>query len=212
MIDLIKMILDEILSTFFQLLLFAGIPFIFYLFASNRYTNFFSYIGLNSANRKGIYISVFISLMIASPLIILSIINKDIKEIFLDPNSVTGKIHEIGFGFESIFLILILAIFKTALSEEILFRGFITKRLINLTSFKVGISIQALLFGLIHVLFLFAININIGFVLIVFIFLTFAAYMMAYVNEEVAEGSIIPGWIAHATGNLLSYSIIGLFL
>jgi hypothetical protein len=37
---------------------------------------------------------------------------------------------------------------------------------------------------------------------------TVGGWLIGYIKEKQAAGSIIPGWIAHATANVLSYAII----
>ena len=46
--------------------------------------------------------------------------------------------------------VLVYAVLHTALSEEILFRGFLLKRIANRFGFVAGNTIQAVLFGIIH--------------------------------------------------------------
>lgn len=53
-------------------------------------------------------------------------------------------------GFKALPAILIYSIFQTALPEEILFRGFLLKRLASRLPFRVANTLQAALFGLLH--------------------------------------------------------------
>lgn len=66
-----------------------------------------------------------------------------------DPNSITGKLRTMEFGTNAIILLLIIGVFKTAFAEEILFRGFIAKRLISVFGFVKGNLFQAIIFGII---------------------------------------------------------------
>ncbi|MFI3173182.1 MAG: CPBP family intramembrane glutamic endopeptidase, partial [Eubacteriales bacterium] len=95
------------------------------------------------------------------------------------------------------------------LSEEIVFRGFILKRLSNKMNFTLANIIQSILFGLLHgVLFFSFVNPVIAFIIIVF---TGAiGWFMGYINEEKANGSILPSWIIHGLSNLFS-SIMAMF-
>lgn len=63
-----------------------------------------------------------------------------------------GKLRVMGLSSASVIILLITALFKTSLAEEILFRGLIAKRLINKLGFKIGNLLQAFVFGILHVL------------------------------------------------------------
>lgn len=55
-----------------------------------------------------------------------------------------------GGGVGAVPAILVYGIFHTALPEELLFRGFLLKRIKSKFSFTVGSTVQAVLFGLLH--------------------------------------------------------------
>lgn len=102
-----------------------------------------------------------------------------------------------------------IAMVKTSLSEEILFRGFIAKRLISALGFKWGNLLQALIFGLVHLaLFWILMDAKVWFLAFIFMLSAVAGYMIQYINEKFSGGSIIPGWIAHGFGNTISYFVI----
>jgi membrane protease YdiL (CAAX protease family) len=105
-----------------------------------------------------------------------------------------------------------MAIFKTSFSEEILFRGFIAKRLIGYLGYLKGNIIQAIIFGIIHAALFAFITSNIIFLIIIFVVPSIGAYVSVYLNEKMANGSIIPGWISHGLANILSYGIIGFLI
>ena len=117
-----------------------------------------------------------------------------------------------GLSPESLVILFIAAVFKTSFTEELFFRGFLAKRLIAWLGFGVGNFIQALIFGIIHVLIFLYMNAGIGFLIFMFLLSGLAGWLTAYINEKMANGSIIPGWIAHGLGNVLAYLTIGLLL
>ena len=97
-----------------------------------------------------------------------------------------------------------LAFVRTALSEEILFRGFLLKRIQNRTGFKMANAIQAILFGLMHGLPFGLTTKSVG----VFLLLTilpglFGAYQ-GWLNEKRCNGSILPSWLLHSCMNLVT--------
>ena len=201
-------------SSVTQVLLFSFIPFLVYLIQKKKLKGFFSYIGLKRSNRKANQFALFIALLIAFPLLMLAKYHDGFREAMLHPSSVSGSIRLIGDNTLMMVAILFTAVFKTALAEEIFFRGFVAKRLIALLGFTAGNIVQAIIFGALHsVLFYFiGISDNIFFLSIFFIVPTFGAWFKAFINEKMANGSIIPGWIAHGTANVISYSYIAFYV
>ncbi len=92
---------------------------------------------------------------------------------------------------------------QTALSEEILFRGFLLKRLASKFGFTAANGIQALLFGAVHLAMVWG---QVGFVsgLVIVIYPMIPAVAFAYLNEKKSDGSILPSWIVHGTLNTVS--------
>ncbi|MGC2237681.1 MAG: CPBP family intramembrane glutamic endopeptidase [Pyrinomonadaceae bacterium] len=205
--------INEIISALLQVFVFTLIPFIVFLITRRTASGFFNYIGLKATTRKAVLFAALTSLIFLAGGISLAFLSNEIREILINPPSVSGKIRQIGFQPAAIFLLIIIAWFKTSLAEEILFRGFIAKRLINRLGFQTGNILQALIFAVVHVL-LFWILAKSGAAFLVFIFLLsgFAGYIIEYINEKYGEGSIIPGWIAHATGNTLSYFVLAFLI
>ncbi len=199
---------NQLISTILQILVFTSIPFLVYVIRNKKSTGFLNYVGLKRSTSKANLLALLVMVLLVAPLLLLFFINEEFKEIMTNPESVTGKIKQMGIGVEAIFTIIIAAVFKTALSEEIFFRGFLAKRLISIKNFQVGNIIQAVIFGIIHTLLFMTITDNVLFLVVIFVFPTIGAYLKTYINEKLANGSIIPGWIAHGTANLISYSVI----
>lgn len=107
-----------------------------------------------------------------------------------------------GSGLAGVVPVLLFAIIQTSLAEEIFFRGFLGKRLIARWGFGVGNAVQAVVFGLLHIALFASIA---GPIQVVLIGAATAAsgWMTGWINEKGAEGSIIPGWLLHATANLI---------
>ncbi|MDQ7916740.1 CPBP family intramembrane glutamic endopeptidase [Mesonia sp. MT50] len=129
-----------------------------------------------------------------------------------NPHSITGKLGEMGVGTNSIIILLIVAIFKTSFAEEILFRGFIGKGLINSMRFIKGNTLQAIIFGVLHLALFATITLNLSILSIIFISTALIAYVFGYLNEKKANGSIIPSWIAHALANTATYICVGFLM
>ena len=108
-----------------------------------------------------------------------------------------------GLGVAAIPAIVVYAAFNTAFPEELLFRGFILKRLANKFGFNIANFIQALLFGLLHGAIFFAL-VGVLKTILIIIFTGVIAWFMGYINEKNANGSIIPSCIIHTISNLFS--------
>jgi len=206
-------LLNEFISTILQLIVFTLIPFLFFLFRKDKSVLFFKYIGLYKPTGKSIIYVIGASLLIVVTGIGLTFIDEGIKQAVLSPNSVTGKLRLMGFNATSVSILLIIALFKTSLAEEILFRGFIAKQLINKLGFNIGNMLQAIIFGIIHFLLIGALT-NTTFIplTIIFAFSSFAGWTIGYIKEKYAYGSIIPGWVAHGLGNTISYFILAFII
>jgi len=126
------------------------------------------------------------------------------------PDTIPGEIRNLGFGLEAIVIVLIKSIVITGLSEEILFRGFIGKRLYPRIGFVYGNLVQALIFGLLHGLLLFRLSITVA--VIMTLVSGIIGYLFGYLNERLGNGSIVPSWIAHFLGNTMSFSLIAFVL
>lgn len=202
-------LVNEIISTTVQVALFTLIPFLFFLFRKDKNITFLNYIGLFKPTTKSIYYVLFASILFVIGGLGMIFLDESIKQAAFSPPSVTGILRAMGLSGTSIIILLIVAIFKTALAEEILFRGFIAKQLIRKFGFTTGNLIQATLFGTVHLLLFWALtNTTLIFLLFSFLFSFVAGWTIGYIKEKYAHGSIVPGWIAHATGNTLSYAII----
>jgi membrane protease YdiL (CAAX protease family) len=206
-------LINNIISTVLQIIIFALIPFFFFLFRKDRSVSFFKYIGLYKPTGKSVLYVLIATLLFLIAGIGLIFIDDSIRQIALSPNSVTGKLRLMGLNTTTILTLLIIAMFKTSFTEEILFRGFIAKQLIHKFGFKIGNIIQAVIFGLIHLL-LFWLLTKTTIIPLTFIFLfsSSAGWTMGYIKEKYANGSIIPGWVAHGLGNALSYYIIAFIM
>jgi uncharacterized protein len=202
-------IINELISAFLQIVVFTLIPFIAFLFRRDKSVSFTKYIGLYSAPRNSILYAIVTSLLFLAGAFIFVLLDEGVRAAVFAPNSVTGKLRAMGFNGTSLTVLLIIALLKTSFSEEILFRGFIAKRLVHSIGFRQGNIIQAVIFGLIHLMLFWQLtNTTVAPLLGILIFSTTAGWVVGYIKEKYAEGSIIPGWIAHGMGNAISYFLI----
>jgi membrane protease YdiL (CAAX protease family) len=203
---------EEIISALLQVLAFSLVPLLVYLAVKRKFGGFFNYIGLYKSPKRANLLAALASLIFILGAVGLVLISDEFRNTLHNPETMTGKFKAMGFQPASVTLILVTAWIKTALSEEILFRGFIAKRLISMLGFTMGNILQALIFGLVHVGLFLALKSNIGFLLFIGAFSSIGAFVSCYINEKIANGSIVPGWISHGLANTVSYLVIGFVL
>lgn len=112
------------------------------------------------------------------------------------------------FSLWSTLSIILYAFVQTGLSEEIFFRGFIAKRLIHKFDYRIGNIIQSILFGLTHVLIFLSQNVDSLTLVFEGVMTAIIGYILCYINEKLAEGSILPSWIVHGISNVVSTLVI----
>lgn len=202
-------LISEIISAVLQLSIFTLIPFIVYLIINKSAKGFLNYIGLIKTSKKAILLSLGISIVFVASTLVLVVMNSNVRMVMTTPPSITGKLHQMGLNTVSIITLIFTACFKTSFAEEILFRGFIAKRLMKKMGYLKGNILQSVIFALMHiVLFAVLTKSNMGFLLYIFALSGIGAFLIGYVKEKYGNGSIIPGWVAHGLGNLISYIII----
>ncbi|MFI3231596.1 MAG: CPBP family intramembrane glutamic endopeptidase [bacterium] len=199
-----KLLIVQILNAVIQVMLFSFLPLIWWFFRGRKNEGFFSWIGLklisNNDRKKVLLFS-------SVPLFVFIVLSVYILFLLKDIQLATSEFN--GLGIKALPSAIVYSFIKTGLSEEIIFRGFILKILSNKINFTLANIIQSILFGLLHgVLFFSFVNPVIAFIII--IFTGIIGGFMGYINEEKANGSILPSWIIHGLSNLFS-SIVSIF-
>lgn len=108
-----------------------------------------------------------------------------------------------GLGLAGLIPALLYAMIQTGLSEELLFRGFLLKRLAKSFGFQVGNLLQSLVFGCIHGALLWTV-LPFPIILLVVLSTGLAGYVMGWMNERVGGGSIVTSWSIHSLTNLMT--------
>ena len=191
-----QLFLSKIVSSILQIIIFAIVPFLWWFVTARKQQKFVQWIGLKKPELdKRTVTTIIITTLAFLFLGVLTLYT--VKGV----ETATSEFAEVGL--KAIPAIVIYAAFNTALPEELLFRGFLLKRIASKQGFYVANLIQSLLFGLLHgVIFISLVGVMKA---LLIIGLTGAiAWFMGYVNEKNSNGSIIPSWIIHTVSNLFS--------
>ena len=188
--------INKIISSLSQIIIFSIIPFLFWYFSARKQESFREWIGLKKI-KGGKKTALAIIIVTTFYLLISLILLNSLKNI----ENATTEFQ--GLRFAALPAIFIYAVFNTSFPEEILFRGFILKRLANKLGFTKANFIQGILFGLLHGVMFFPLVGNLKSILII-LMTGFIALAMGYINEKLSGGSIIPSWIIHAISNLIA--------
>lgn len=195
---IMNLLIQTLINSIIQIALFSLIPFIWWLIMARKKMNFFEWIGLKKIrdareNKTLIWTIGAIVLFLALAVFMLISVR--------GVETATSEFAGLGLG--AVPAVLVYAILKTALPEEIVFRGFILKRISKKFGFAAGNLIQALLFGLMHGVMFFG---TAGFVkaILITLFTGSIGWLMGFINEKKAGGSIIPSWSIHAAANIFS--------
>ena len=208
------MFVGELISSAIQVLVFALIPFAAHLIGKKSARGFLQDIGFYRPERRTVLLALLASAVLF--LIMWGVcFAAGAAKLFHDEASVTGMLRAAGFSADTVLALLAIAWIKTSLSEEILFRGFIGKRLIRRFGFPAGNLMQAALFGVVHGLLiaLAAADRVSAWIIVLLVILSGAAgYIVGWIKEKRGNGSLVPGWIAHGLGNTVGYSLIAFVL
>ena len=188
--------INKIINSLLEIILFSLLPFLFWYFSARKQERFTDWIGLKKI-KGGKKTALAIIIATTFYLLISLILLNSLKNI----ENATTEFQ--GLRFAALPAIFIYAVFNTSFPEEILFRGFILKRLANKLGFAKANFIQGLLFGILHGVMFFPLVGNLKSILIILL-PSLIALSMGYVNEKSSDGSIIPSWIIHAISNLIA--------
>lgn len=192
------MFVQALANGIFQVILFTLIPFIWWFVSARKKENFFLWLGIKKPvvkDKKRWILFMLLSLIALYGLGKLAI--------YLRGPLAAADSEYKGMGLAAIPCVLAYSFIQTSMSEEILFRGFLLKRLIAKCGFLKGNIIQAVIFGMIHILMVWGqTSFLAGLVIVIYPMLT--AMGLAYMNEKMSDGSILPSWFIHGLLNTIS--------
>lgn len=191
-----SLFISKILNSLVQIILFAIIPFIWWLVSARKEVKFSEWIGLKKI--EGGKKTVVAIIITAFAFLLLGAVT-----LYFLQGVETATSEFAGLGAKAIPAIIIYAVFNTSFPEELVFRGFLLKRIASKFGFNVANWIQALLFGLMHGVMFISVTGVLKAVLII-LFTSAIAWFMGNINEKKSNGSILPSWIIHAVSNIFS--------
>ena len=168
--------------------------------AARRREPFRRFVGLTGAPWRAVLIGLAAGVAVA--LAMTSI--PAVQALGAGGRTVVGEAIRGGLTGEAAAVLAVKALVQTSLSEELLFRGLIGRNAIRRWGFSVGNAVQAILFGLVHLLLLSPAATAAGTALVVAL-AGCGGWVMGWMNERLAGGSILPGWAVHGGGNLTAY-------
>ena len=202
------LLVNAIISAILQVLVFTATPFFVYLIAYRRARGFFDYIGLRKPERRTMLYATLLAVAFVLPVLVLLSYSPSIREVVTAPHTVVGRLRSYGFSGVTVALLTVKALVQTSLSEEILFRGFVAKRLISWLGFTWGNLLQALLFGLVHLLLFIGQEFSLPIAAGVVLFTGLGGWASGYLNERLGNGSILPSWWMHGLTNAITYGVL----
>lgn len=200
-----------LISAILQVALISLIPFTVWIIAEKKKgTKYSCYVGMTKPVMTGkwywlllvcvVYYAIY-SMDIRSLLPI-----ETISQYMASSEDVTINSFK-GQGFSVMGKMFLTAFVNNGFTEELLFRGFICKRLMKICGNNYGILLQGIVFALIHNLMFATIVPHLGFHIILFVFVTSMSTLLALLNEKFFGGSIWPSVILHGLGNFCSYAM-----
>lgn len=196
--------INLLISSILQIILFSIVPFIWWLLRAKKQTNFLEWMGIKKPvieNRKKYIASFTVTVVFFMMMLFIT------PYLVRDQDIATSQF--IGQGFKALVPAMIYSFLQTGLSEEIFFRGFLTKRLSNKFGFRVGNTIQGLLFGLLHgFMFIPLIGCLKGTTIV--ILTGIIGILLGWINEKQSAGSIMSSWLLHGIANITA-SIVAIF-
>lgn len=207
-----QLVMSSITTTIVNLIVFSLLPIIWWFLRHRKEEGFFRWIGFFKPQLKSKW---WVLLIFA--ILYYFFYNFDFTQ-FVSPEtleyiensaSVSANVFA-GIGVAAILPAFIENFIANGVAEEILYRGFLCKRLISKIGLVKGIILQAVLFGLMHnILYILAgLNVGLWYHILTFIFTGMGALLLGWLNEKIFNGSIIPGILLHGAGNFIASLLV----
>ena len=207
-----ELIISSITTTIINLIVFSILPIIWWFFRHRKEEGFFRWIGFFKPQLNS---KLWVLLVFA--ILYYFFYNFDFTQFvdsktlaYIENSSSVSANAFAGIGAVAILPALIENFIANGVAEEILYRGFLCKRLCKKTGVVKGIILQAVLFGLMHnILYVLAgLDVGLWYHTLTFIFTGIGALLLGWLNEKIFNGSIIPSILLHGAGNFIASMLV----
>lgn len=205
---MLELLTDSISTIIGNMILFLIIPFVWWIIKWRKKISFFKWVGIIKPKLVGnwkwiiVFIIAYCFFYLFDTTIFMN--DKDLEVLQVDEN-VSSNIYA-GLGLVAVIPALLKTFIANGFCEEVLFRGFISKRLINKFGKISGIIIQGILFGFMHnvIYMLVGVEISLQYHIVLFIFTGMGGLLLGILDEKIYNGTIIPSIVLHGLGNFIS--------
>jgi len=206
------LLINSIMSFLANIVLFCGVPFLWWLIFHRKKTSLFKFVGLQ---KPVVSMPVWVILVFIVGYVLFykfggnilnPLIDEGTQQVISKSDSMSGNAFT-GLGMVAVPAALVSGLFANGFCEEVLFRGFILKRFKARVGTAWAIIITAILFGLLHNTFILLAGIPVGFGyhIMTFTYPFIVGILLGFANEKLFGGSIWPSILLHGLGNSVSF-------
>ena len=204
--------MSSITTTIVNLIVFSLVPFIWWFFRHRKEESFFRWIGFFKPQLKSKWWVLLVFAILYDFFYnfdFTQFVSSETLEYIESSAAVSANVFA-GMGAAAILPAFIENFIANGVAEEILYRGFLCKRLISKAGLVKGIILQAVLFGLMHNLLYILAGLDVGlwYHTLTFIFTGTGALLLGWLNEKIFNGSILPSILLHGTGNFIASMLV----
>lgn len=209
---MLELLTSSISTTIVNLIVFSIVPVIWWFFRHRKETGFFRWIGLYRPQLKSKWWVLLIFAILYYffyDFDFTRLVDSKTLEYIESSSAVSANVFA-GVGAVAVLPALIENFIANGVAEEILYRGFLCKRLCSKTGVVQGVVLQAVLFGLMHnALYIMAgLDVGLWYHTLTFVFTGTGALLLGWLNEKIFNGSIIPSILLHGAGNFIATMLV----
>lgn len=207
-----ELVVSSITTAIVNLIVFSLIPFLWWLLRHRKETGFFQWLGFYRPRLKSKW-----WVLVIFAVLYYFFYNFDFTQLidpatleYVENSDAVSANAFAGIGAAAILPALIQNFIANGVAEEILYRGFLCKRLCGKLGTAAGIVLQAVLFGLMHNVLYMLVGLDVGlwYHILTFVFTGMGALLLGWLNEKIYNGSIIPSIVLHGAGNFIATMLV----
>ena len=207
-----ELVVSSITTAIVNLIVFSLIPFLWWLLRHRKETGFFQWLGFYRPRLKSKW-----WVLVIFAVLYYFFYNFDFTQLidpatleYVENSDAVSANAFAGIGAAATLPALIENFIANGVAEEILYRGFLCKRLCGKLGTVAGIVLQAVLFGLMHNILYILVELDVGlwYHILTFVFTGMGALLLGWLNEKIYNGSIIPSIVLHGAGNFIATMLV----